>query len=240
MVDIIKNTLIEASKAYSDQTIIRAGINTIPFVGGSIDILLSSTGQNFVIKRIENFIAELDREISTLNESKINYDFFQSEEGFDLIIKAFNSVSKTRQQEKLILYARIIKGTITLDKSFEVDDPEIYLNIVEELSVKELKVARFLYELKEINVLTEQEIAEAEIDKKKNGHSINDAGILSNRYTDLNKDDLISVFIRLERTGLIKEVVGSYMGYTGGKYLINPLFKKFMAFIDTLDYEIKS
>lgn len=229
--DNIKDKLVRASKIYGDQTIIRAAINAIPYVGSSVDILLSSSGQTFIIKRIENFISELEKQIGLLDKSKINSEFLKTEQGFDIIIKAFNSASRTRQTEKLKLYSKIIKGAISLDKEYEEDEPETYLRIVEELTLKELKVAKCLFELKENKIkYREEETLEAE---KMDG--TNDAWFLSKRHPEFNRDELISIFIRLERTGLIKELVGSFLGYGGGQYLINPLFRKFMIFIENMD-----
>lgn len=229
--DDIKDKLVQASKVYADQTAVRAAINLIPYVGGSLDILLSSSGQNFVIRRIETFISELNDQIGQLDKSKINREFLEKEEGFDLIVKAFNSASRTRQNEKLKLYAKIIKGALTEGKEYQEDDPELYLQIIEELSVKELRVAKCLYELKEVkNKNPEQDNPNG----KQDGMT-NDAWWLSKQYPEFNKDELVSIFVRLERTGLIKELVGSFIGYGGGQYLINPLFKKFIDFIGQLD-----
>lgn len=217
--DNIKSKLVQISKGYADQTMIRAAINLIPAVGGSLDLLLSSSGQNFVIRRIEKLISELSEQIGELNESKINHAFFEKEEGFDLVIKVFTSASRTRQNEKLKLYAKIIKGALTEGKEYQEEEPELYLQIVEELSVKELRVAKCLYELKET--------------KSKDSENINnnDALWLSNKYPEFDKDELVSILVRLERTGLIKELVGNYFDYDGGQYLINPLFKKFIDYI---------
>lgn len=225
----LKDKLTEASQVYGDLTILRAGINAIPFVGGSLDVLLSSSGQKFIMRRIEYFITELQNELANLQENQINKDFFETEEGFDLIVKAFDSTSRTRQQEKLNLYARIVKSTLNVSKDFEEDDPEIFLKIVEELSVKELRVAKCLYELKESK---KQNPEDDNPNRDQNGMA-NDAWWLSKHYPEFDKDELISIFVRIERTGLIKELVGSYLSYAGGKYVINPIFKRFMNFLET-------
>jgi hypothetical protein len=229
--DEIKNKLVQASKVYADQTVVRAAINAIPFIGGSLDILLSSTGQNFVIKRIETLISELNVQLQQLDNSKINHEFLETEVGFDLVIKAFNSASRTRQNEKLKLYAKILKGALTEGKEYQEDDPELYLQIIEELSVKELRVAKCLFELKEVKKIHPEQ---DNPDNNQDGMT-NDAWWLSKQFPEFDKDELVSIFVRLERTGLIKELVGSYIGYGGGQYLINPLFKKFITFIGEID-----
>ncbi len=233
--DELKNKLIEASKVYADQTVVRAAINAIPYVGSSLDILLSSSGQNFVIRRIETLISELYVQLQQLDNSKINHDFLATEVGFDLVIKAFNSASRTRQNEKLKLYAKILKGALTDGKEYQEDDPELYLQIIEELSVKELRVARCLFELKEVK---KNRPGQDDTNNNQDGMT-NDAWWLSKQYPEFKKDELISIFVRLERTGLIKELVGSYIGYGGGQYLINPLFKKFITFIGEIDLHEK-
>jgi len=227
----IKSKLIKASEIYGNQTIIRAGINAIPFVGGTIDVLLSSYGNNFVIKRLESFISELQNQFEQLDNKKIDQSFFETEEGFDLIVKSFSSASRTRQKEKLRLYAKIIKGAITVGKEYEEDEPELYLKIVEELSLKELMVAQYLYQLKEI----ERKNPEDNNINSAQAEMTNDAKWLSAKYPEFREDELVSIFVRLEKTGLIKELVGSYLGYTGGKYLISPLFKKFYDFIESFE-----
>lgn len=222
----IKNKFVQISKVYADQTLIRSLINLIPNVGGSLDLLLSSSGQGFVIRRIEKFISELNEQIGELTESKINRDFLEKEEGFDLIVKAFNCASRTRQNEKLKLYAKIIKSALTEGKEYQEEEPELYLKIIEELSVKELRVAKCLYELKEVK---------KENLNKNYGNFNNDALWLSSKYPEFDRDELVSVFVRLERTGLIKELVGNYFDYEGGQYLINPLFKKFIDYIGEIE-----
>jgi hypothetical protein len=215
----IRESLTKASEIYSDQVIIRAGINAIPFVGGSIDVILSSLGQKFVIKRIEDFITELKSEVELLESQKINHDFLNSEEGFDLIVKSFNSASKTRQREKLRIYAKILKNALTSGKAYEEDEPEIFLKIVEELSIKEFKVATLLFKLK------------ANLKPHESGR-ITDVVLLANENSDFDKDELVYILVRLEKIGLIREHMITVLGAGGGSYKVNKLFVKFMDFIE--------
>ena len=221
-IEIIKTGLVKASKVYSDQTLIRAFITAIPYVGGSLDILLSSSGNTFAVRRIESFIADLTQEISNLKETQINKEYLQTEQGFDLIIKAFNVSARTRQAEKLNLYAKIVTSALLDGKEYEEDEPEVYLRIAEELSVKEFCVATVIYDLNERNKL----------DKTQEGRMGINAAILTKDYPEFEKDDLVSILLRVEKIGLIKELVGSYMDYEGGVYHVNPLLVGFMNFIE--------
>ncbi len=215
----LKETLQRASEVYGDQIIIRAGINAIPFVGGSIDILLSALGQNFVIKRIEHFIAELNSQIALLDSNKINHDFLKSEEGFDLIVKSFNSASRTRQREKINLYAKILKNALTEGKEYEEEEPEMFLKIIEELSIREFKVATLLFKEK-VNMRPHESVRTV------------DALSLAKENSEFSRDELVYILVRLEKTGLIKEHIFTVHGSGGGSYQVNKLFIKFMDFID--------
>ena len=219
----LKETITRASIVYEEQTLFRAAINAIPYVGGTIDVLFSSIGQKFSAKRIEFFIDELKNEISHLQETTINKDYLEKEEGFDLILKAFNASARTRQKEKLILYARIIKNSLTNGREFEEDEPETFLKIVEELSVKELRVAMCLYKLK------------IKKDSNNKDKTSSDIDLLSKDYPEFDKDELVSILVRIEKSGLIKEVVSVIVGYAGGNYTITQLFKKFVVFIETFE-----
>lgn len=41
---------------------------------------------------------------------------------------------------------------------------------------------------------------------------------------------------KLSRAGLIRQVVGSYLGYTGGAYMIIPVFRKMIDLIQDPEY----
>lgn len=220
----IKNKLIEASQVYGDQIVIRSLVNLIPSIGGALDLLLSSTGQNFIIRRIESLLRNLELELSQLHEEAINKDFLNSEQGFDLVVKAFNSASRTRQEEKLAFYARILKNSLDNSKEFEEDEPEIFLSIVESLSVQELRVLKCIFESKDHK---DQNPTNSSTSFGTSAHT------LAELYPEFDKDELVSILIRLERTGLIKEVIAMHFGYSGGAYEINPLFVRLMDFLKT-------
>ncbi|HEX2787714.1 MAG TPA: hypothetical protein VHP32_07400 [Ignavibacteria bacterium] len=222
----IQNNLMRASKVYEEQVFLRTLILEIPFIGNYIDILFTAKANKYASKRIEFFLKDLQKQIYNIDEKKINYEFLNSEEGFDLIIKTFNYASRARQKEKLKLYARIIKETLSIKKKFENEEPELYLKIVEELSLKELTVAKYLYELLENR--KSENLRESHYD---------DTDLISKHYSEFEKEDLSYILIRLERTGLIKEITGMYIGNPGGQYQITKLFKDFMNFISNLDTE---
>lgn len=207
------------STFYSETAVLRALISSIPIVGTYLDLTLSMPGQKFVEERLEYLISELGKELENVKDMIVDNTFLQTEEGYDLIIKTFGAAAKTRQKKKLTIFAQILRGAYTHKES--IHDPELYVRIVDELSIRELEIAFLLYKIK-----VEKSIV------RKEGDTGNDIQFISNRFTDFSKDELEFILPRLEKTGLIKELVGTFIGYGGGTYNATPLLSSFMRYIE--------
>ena len=220
----IKTQIKVYSSFYNDLTHLRAAISTIPFVGSQLDLYLSTPGQKFVEERLEYMIEQLREQMNNIEEEKIDKNAFDTEEGFDLVQKTFIAAAKTRQREKLKVFAKILRGSLT--RKNKRHDPELYLKIVDELSERELEVALLLFEVKEKRKIKVEGENEAQ-----DGMS-NDPYWFSKHYPQYTKDELKFIFPRLEKTGLVKELVGSFIGYGGEQYNPTPLFTDFINFIE--------
>lgn len=215
------------SSFYNDLTHLRAIISAIPYVGSQLDLYLSTPGQKFVEERLEYMINQLQEAMILIKEDMISKEAFDTEEGFDLIQKTFIAAAKTRQKEKLKIFAKIIRGSLT--KKNKKHDPELYLRIVDELSEIELEIAFLLYDVKEKRKVKVEGDNEAE-----NGMT-NDPYWFSKHYPQYSKDELEFILPRLEKTGLVKELVGFFVGYGGGQYDPTALFSDFISFIENHD-----
>ncbi|MBC7845939.1 MAG: hypothetical protein H7Y10_05565 [Flavobacterium sp.] len=212
------------SKFYNDLSNLRIAISSIPFLGSQLDMYLSAPGQKFIEERFEYMIEQLQQELDGIEEYLINKEIIASEECFDLVQKAFIATAKTRQREKLKLFAKILKGSLIKRK--KLYDPELYLKIVDELSVRELEIASLLYEVKvkrKIKIEGENEAEDG---------MTNDPYWFSKHYPKFSKDELEFTLLRLEKTGLVKELVGSFIGYGGSQYEPTSLLSDFMNFIE--------
>lgn len=205
-----------ASKVYTDNLGLRAYIQMIPIVGGSVDLLLTSKWHKISQKRLEIFIEAVTEEFALIEETKVDRQFLETEEFFDLVIKALNLVIKTRSSEKIKLYAKILQGSLTKSNStFHAED---YLNVLEELTEKELVFAKCFYELKSKN---EPYLKDDQ----------NDISYTSMSFLNVSKEEAQFFFQRLEKVGLVKELVGSFIGYGGGVYNITDLFNALMDYL---------
>lgn len=167
--------------------------------------------------------------------------YINSEEFYDTIRRVIEYSIRTRDQEKIRWYCRILIGSALLD------------NIKERHSAEDFLI--FLSELKETDLLIGKEIYEQQKDMPEKFDIDSDKTelkfIVERKWHEiktkfgLSEVDFNISLIKLSRAGLIKEIVGMYAGYTGWLYLITPAFKRLMKLIQyanepTFSYKLNS
>jgi hypothetical protein len=65
-----------------------AAITAVPVVGGSITQVLTGIGQQIVQERNARLFEQLSEHLANVAEQAIKRDYFETPEGFDLLIKA--------------------------------------------------------------------------------------------------------------------------------------------------------
>lgn len=208
--------LEKISNDYSNNLGLRTYVTLIPTIGGTIDLLMTSKWQNSIHERIEIYLKAITEEFEEIEENKIDKTFLESEEFMDLFINSLNLASRTRSKDKIKTYSKIIKGSLVIEN--DIFNPEDYLNVLAELTHNELSFALNFYKLK-INV--DPYLSSGE----------NDIIYTSKNFNNINKEQAEYYLKRLEKVGLVSEIVGSFMGYVGGDYKLTELFKSLMNYI---------
>ena len=222
MKEEISQRLAKAVQVYSNNTVLRVIVNAIPYIGGSLDVLLWGRGHRIAQERLKSLLEQLQTDMGTLNENMIDRTFIESEEWFDLVVKTLESAARTRDSEKIRLYSRILRNSVIRRKR-ETYSPEEYLTILAELTPREVELAKAIYAQQSDNPKeNENELQWAT--RKGWGNLAAESG--------LDEKDVIFLLKRLERTGLIREVTGFYLGYEGGKYVITEAFRKLMDYLE--------
>lgn len=217
----LSNQFQKATEVYNQKTILRGLICAIPYIGSSIDVILSTEAQKIIQQRLNFLLEQLKRDISELKEKDIDNDYLQSEEFFDLLIKTLESAAKTRHREKIKIYSKILRNSL-IEKNRQKNDPEEYLSALSELSLIEIEMVKTIYEYDKQG----DPSVDAILWRKNSG-----LDSVIKKFDD-GTDDLDFYLKRIERTGLIKEIVGTILGYTGGVYQVTEGFKKMMVFIN--------
>lgn len=136
----------ELSKKYSENAFLRGFISVIPYVGGGLDILLGDRWNKIYRRRVDNMLEQFSVDLKNL-ESKINEQFLNSEDFFDISCKILNESIKTRLDDKRKLYSKIIRDAIS--NSYETIETEEVIDIVTSLNEKDLI---FIYKIEEFTI----------------------------------------------------------------------------------------
>ncbi len=123
-----------------------AAISAVPYFGGPIATFLSGKELRLYRERTAELLQQLSEHLSSIDERAIKRDYFDTPEGMDLLIRALDESSRTRSEEKRDLIARILAGATSTDAEQGNYSPEEYVNLVANLTVKELEVARIIYD----------------------------------------------------------------------------------------------
>lgn len=217
----LSKQIVKASEAYVQNTWLRAAVNLIPSIGGSLDVILSSRGDIYK-KRFLELFENLKEEMCRVKENKIDRAYLESEEFSDLLVKVIEASMKTRSHDKIHLYAKFLRGAMLIQDRSKVS-LEDYLAAIVELTPAELEVARAIY--KQQFDKPNPDESDLQWAWRKGWKD------LPNQVTNVSKDDLPFILLHIEKSGFIKELTGSYAGYEGDVYVITAPFRKLMDFI---------
>lgn len=218
----IDRAFVRVSEFYADELVpLRATISAVPIIGGGMDMILASEGQKAAKRRLNVLLRETHERMEQLEKETIDKEFLKSEEFIDLVLKAFESAIKTRDDEKIRLYARVLTESTVQDKREKGYFPEEYLNLLADLSPKQLKVARSLY--------MEKPQIKGEEWQQWATQVCNDIGI--------DQRDLPVMLSRLESSGLLERVTsdgtwGALMNPIEPRYKITSSFGRLMEFLE--------
>ncbi|WP_145320248.1 hypothetical protein [Paenibacillus xylanexedens] len=213
------------AELYTSSGIIRALVQTIPNFGVVLDAFLAKPGTKYREQRLETFVNYLYQSLKEL-EFKINYVEAQSEEFHDAIWTAIESSMNSRVREQVIMNVMIISNILTVENE-ENHRPEEYLKILSDLSPMESKIIAIFYKVYE----SYEDDPFSEDNELLRANKIQAQEIVSETLKITDKDELLFLLKRLERTGLIREITGSFLGYGGGRYTASKVLIMLMDYL---------
>jgi len=226
-INTIKEKANNSAEVYSQSATSRALLNTIPYIGSSIDAWISTKAENIFKNRVTKTIEALTEEIEKVGNN-INKKFLESEDFFDLLLIYMEKCVRTRNIDKVRINSKILVGSLVVDNSGGNDFAEDMLNKFADLNPNDIKLASFIYEKQKegVPLIPKHSDAPDELQfvNSRNWDTIQNEA-------SLDKLEFNLALLKLSQAGLIKEVMGSYIGYFGGKYIITDIFRKLMQFI---------
>ncbi|KYH32789.1 hypothetical protein [Neomoorella mulderi] len=210
-------------KKYEGNFILRALIGLlVPHgLGGFIDTALVGYLHKIRQERLDAFFGELASGRLVLTEEDMHKEDFLHK--YIITVKA---VLNTRRREKIRILARFFRNGACGPEAVYVDSYEEYLAILDELSYRELAILVLLHSYEQAHP------------RQKGENDLQRASRFWEQFKDelvnrlgVGVDEIDAVLIRLTRSGLYELIVGSYLGYTGGKGKTTPLLVKLLNLI---------
>ncbi|MGP8284258.1 MAG: hypothetical protein ACLQT6_16285 [Desulfomonilaceae bacterium] len=209
---------------YNHNPVLRSLVQwVIPFLGTVADIALVETYSKMLRDRMRIFFDELGSGDIPLTE-----DLIKSNDFLHCFMCTFHAVIRTHQQEKLELFARLLKSaanTPTYSKS-GVDEYEEYLSILNELSVREWNILDVIYSF------------ETSFPNPPNETLVQCAMRYWPRLRkelisrELTMENQVNSFLaRLNRTGCYVTFTGDYLSYSGDMGRTTETYRKLRSLV---------
>ena len=207
---------------YEKKRVIRGLIQLVPFgIGGLIDVVLTKTLENIQKERTAAFFDELAKGDAVVDENLLKSEDF---------LHAFFATTKyalnSRRREKIKMFARLLKSSLTENDLSNIDEYEDFLKILNELSYRELLALKILDEYSSTPRKEEQ----------------NDLQWTSQFWEELERriakelnipaNQVVDFMNRIARTGCYEVFTGGYFDYTGGKGKLTPTYQRLKKFIE--------
>lgn len=183
-------------------------------------------------ERLTEFVELLASRLETLEGQAVRQDFFATELGHDMLLKALDESRRTRSKLKKELFVRILKGAV-IDAEKREYSPEEYLYLITDLTEQDIRIGLSLYkERPGIDVGEETRAKYWQSWEKK-----------IRSETGLDVRDLRFTLARLVASGLLDRVdylaEGAYLHVFGvpgeheiGLHKVTPAFEKMMQLME--------
>ncbi len=113
---------------YVDIVSLRASVQAIPYIGGSLDTLLAGRTAQIHLERVEKFASDLADRLTVIEGASANLN----DEAFaDLMLSVFEKVARTRSDQKRSRFAEIITNQVA--KPTPWDEPESAVRLLSDL-----------------------------------------------------------------------------------------------------------
>jgi hypothetical protein len=203
---------------YADSLPLRLIIQNIPYVGSSLDTILSETGNKWREKRLQMLLKNLDEKITAIDiaNNEIISEMqkrIKTEDFYDLFLQTAQRSALTHKENKIKRFANLLKNYLINDTSTEDYLVEVFINITDELTEIEIGKLSEL-QLNEIEVYYNYQNKPFDIERYKNDISEEKIRIDGDISKEYDYDNFyMYTFNRLERLDLIKiEIVESSGG----------------------------
>jgi hypothetical protein len=131
----------EVTERYNEDRALRPMVAVIPFIGGPLDAFITARASRLQRERFEHFVEEVRAAYARLDEDKLDQDFIQSEEFFELFVSTVERVTKAYETEKLCALTNAFVNATTTEGS-EGPIKEIVVRVTGDLTASHMRLLR--------------------------------------------------------------------------------------------------
>lgn len=206
---------------YEGNRVIRALVQIIPYgIGGAIDVLLTRTLTTIREERSRTFFDELAKD-----EPQLEPALLESEDFLHCFFATTRYALNSRRREKIVMFARLLKSSVSEEGPQDVDEYEAFLEILDELNHRELRALAILDSYSDKPRDPDQNDL-----RWTNTFWDNFVARLSNELK-VPEDEVTNFMNRISRTGCYEMFTGTYLDYTGGKGKLTPTYRRLKKFV---------
>lgn len=199
---------------------VKATLNAVPFVGGSIASLIDDYIPESRQKRIEEFSKNLAGEMERLGES-LDANYVKTDEFAYLFTRVYQDVTRDYQHEKLIAYRNILVNALRVDVDASIQ--ERYLFLVEQLTPLHLRL---------FGVLADAQSPERVAVYPKENNAKDQLPLMLALVPDIPSEQFVPTMMDLAYQGLLETMVPLDMPvFSYG--VLTPFGRGFHSFIST-------
>jgi len=207
---------------YEGNRVIRGLVQLVPLgIGGAIDVVITKTLSNMREERSRTFFDELAKTSKPL-EPKL----LESEDFLHCYFATTRYALNSRRREKIEMFARLLKSSLSDKGPRDVDEYEEFLEILDDLTYREIRALAIMDSYSDRPRTAEQ----------------NDLQWTNTFWEDFEQrvvaelgipqDEVADFMNRISRTACYEMFTGGYMDYTGGKGKLTPTYRRLKRFVD--------
>jgi hypothetical protein len=183
---------------YLNSPDIRNPILQIDILGPVVDFVVTTLSEDLHKKRLLQTFQIIHEEITRINENMVDFSYIKGEEFHDNMRRLIEYSIRTRHEEKIRWYCRILIGSALLENVNERRSAEDILIFLSELTTTDILVGKEIYEIqKDVPDISSKDNRNQIVDEAKR-HRIKDK-------LGLNEVDFRISLIKLSRVGLIRD-----------------------------------
>ena len=205
-----------------DNRVIRGLIQLLPCgIGSAIDVVLMKTLEHIQRERTMAFFDELAK-----GDVIVDEELLKSEDFLHAYFATTKYALNTRRREKIEMFARLLKSSLTEKDISNIDEYEDFLKVLDELSYRELLALRIL------DKYSSTARSEAQKDLKWTNQFWDKFEEDITNELKIPKDQIASFMDKIARTGCYEMFTGAYWDYTGGKGKLTSMYWRLKKFIE--------